>query len=246
MKPLVAIIAALPGELKPLIGRLQPTQSTTLDSFPVWRGSFAGKEIIAMQCGMGENNAAAAVTVLLRQRPDMLFSIGFAGAVRPGLAVGDLILATELFTYDGSAAMPVRADALVAPASFHAPHRYLGTILSTPHIVYKQAAAAILPQNLAAPVLDMETATIARAATHAGIPLVALRAITDDASMELAFSLTDFCDRSLRLCPWRGLATVVRKPQIIPQLIRLARYSHRAGKTLADGVMDLLRDHQTP
>jgi adenosylhomocysteine nucleosidase len=65
---------------------------------------------------------------------------------------------------------------------------------------------------------------------------MAIRGISDAADEELDFSLEEFCDRELRISPLRVLACIARKPRIIPQLMRLAAHSKKAGLRLAAGV----------
>jgi adenosylhomocysteine nucleosidase len=239
-----AIIAALPGELAPLLNRLRGTSKLAVGRFQALRGTLAGREVIALCSGMGERNAREATANLLCQmQPTILYSIGFGGAVHPGLVVGDLILANKLYAIDGATAVSVHAATLQQVPTFMGPHRFSGSILSTSGIINKQTAAALLPAPAQFPVLDMETATIAAIAGQANIPLLALRAISDGADMSLAFSLEEFCDRDMALRLWRVLFTAARKPRIIPQLLRLAINSRIAGKALAAGVCDLRASH---
>ncbi|OGR24172.1 MAG: hypothetical protein A2X83_01300 [Desulfuromonadales bacterium GWD2_54_10] len=59
-----------------------------------------------------------------------------------------------------------------------------------------------------------------------------IRAISDPWNEELGFSIQDFCDEQLRVRPIKVLATILRRPIIIPQLIRLARNSRVAARSL--------------
>ena len=86
----------------------------------------------------------------------------------------------------------------------------------------------------------METAAVANVAGAAGIPFMAIRAITDTFDEKLAFTLDEFCDRELNLKMWRVLLAVARKPRIIPQLARLSGNSRRAGHLLAETVVRIV------
>jgi adenosylhomocysteine nucleosidase len=90
----------------------------------------------------------------------------------------------------------------------------------------------------------METAAVARIAAASGIPLVAVRAISDGADEELGFTIDEFTDREMNISAWKVLRTVAARPRIIPQLIRLARNADVAGRNLAIAVIALLEKIQ--
>jgi len=99
-----------------------------------------------------------------------------------------------------------------------------------------------LPAGLINPVVEMETAAVARVAAKAKVPLLAIRAISDAADEELGFAITEFTDRTMRIKLWRVLLTVARKPWIVPQLLRLAANTRRGGKHLALALVGLIRN----
>lgn len=240
----IVIIAAMPEELVPLIKRLQNARKTSVGRFTAWHGTLVGRHVCLLRSGMGERNAREAVTTILKHlHPTAIYTIGFGGAIRSGLAIGDLVLGKGLFFFNGMALVPVSPLASVAVSDDFLQHNLVaGSILTTRQIVSKTAADHHLPVDLPHPVLDMETATIATLASQAGVPILALRAISDPADEELTFSLEEFCDREFNLQLWRVLLTVAKKPWIIPQLLRLSRNCRRAGIALADGVCELLTD----
>ena len=86
----------------------------------------------------------------------------------------------------------------------------------------------------------MESAAVARVAASHGIPFLAMRAISDPWDEEMDFTIDEFCDDSMRIRPARVLATILRRPRIIPQLVRLARTSRVAAGGLARGMERLL------
>ncbi len=238
----IVIIAAMPEELVPLVKRLQNASKYSVGRFTAWHGTLGGQHVCLLRSGMGERNAREAITTILKHlHPSAIYTIGFGGAIRPGLAVGDLVLGSGVYFFDGIIAVPVSPLASVTVSNdFLQRNRVVGSILTTSHIVSKAAADHHLPADLPHPVLDMETATIATLASQAGVPILALRAISDPAEEELTFSLDEFCDGEFNLQIWRVLLTVAKKPWIIPQLLRLSRNCHIAGVALADGVCDLL------
>src|SRR5580658_28983 len=72
----IAIIAALPGELKPLVHNWHRSERN------LWTGTIKGHAAVAIVGGMGAAAAADAVERVYAQgKPDMLISYGWAGAL---------------------------------------------------------------------------------------------------------------------------------------------------------------------
>jgi len=184
---------------------------------------------------MGRERALAATEALISTvLPDVIVSFGFGGAILPGLVVGDLVVGRDYcrLTADGCSPRTAFDRNLVATVTGTV-GGIEGTIITTDRIVAKRELMETLPEGIDTPVLDMETAAVAEAAQRHHIPLLALRAISDDAREELSFSLDEFTDNQMTIRPSRVLGTILRKPWIIPQLMRLASNGRNAARTLA-------------
>jgi adenosylhomocysteine nucleosidase len=200
---------------------------------------------------MGVGNAAEATAALIAaHRPELLVSFGFGGAVRRGTAAGDLVLATRLFRLESGKLTRLqgpdcefterarKALEIHSPSAFQV---HLGAFITTDRIENKQGLAGLLDPDLDNPLLEMETGAVAWVASGAGIPLVAIRAVSDTADEELDFSIGDITDKKLNVSIPRVLLTLARKPRILPQLLRLSRNSRLAGNHLASGILAVLQ-----
>jgi adenosylhomocysteine nucleosidase len=83
---------------------------------------------------------------------------------------------------------------------------------------------------------------VARAAAREGVPLLAIRGVSDDAGEELGFSIDELTDSGMRIRVGKVFLTVARRPSIIPQLLRLSKNSKKAGENLALAITSLLED----
>jgi adenosylhomocysteine nucleosidase len=110
----------------------------------------------------------------------------------------------------------------------------------TQSIMAKKELAPLLPTGAPYPVVEMESSAIAIVAVENGIPFLGIRTVSDPADEELGFSLEEFTDHHLRIRPHRVALTILRKPWIIPQLIRLARNSRIAAGSLSQALARLL------
>jgi adenosylhomocysteine nucleosidase len=244
----IAIIVAMPEERVALVKRLQQVKRRLMDGTPFYQGLLEGRKVTVVEGGMGTAAAARAARQLIStDRPSILLSAGFCGAIRPGAQVADLILCKKLFTDNENGLHEVTlpgSELTTARLSAELQHRGLrtwqGSFITTGRIVTKSACAETLPENLPTPVLEMESAAVALAAAAAGIPFLGIRAISDDAAEELGFSLDELTDDQLRISVPRVLFTCLKKPRIIPQLARLAANSGRAGKSLGTALQQIL------
>jgi len=243
----IALVAAMPDEIRALLRRVGKYRKGTLGAFTRYDFEAGNNSVVLVQSGMGLGRAGAATCALLTEvRADLVVNFGFAGAVRADTAVGELVLAREVFLLEGERFTPcpvppnaVAARAMTACGGTGALRE--GAFVTSAAIEDKRRVAALLPAQAQHPVLEMETAAVVAAARQAGVPVVAIRCISDGAEEELGFSLEEFCDAELNVRPGRVLATVARKPWIVPQLIRLALNSGKAARRLAECIETLLK-----
>lgn len=245
----IALIVALPEERVALVKKLQKVKRRLMGGIPCYSGTLKERLVSVVEGGMGTAAATRAVQLLLAEvRPNLLISSGFCGAIRPGAQVADLVICKKLFRVDDSGLHEVRmpgSDLITARLSAELQHKGLrtwqGSFITAEQIITKAEIAATLPENLPTPVLEMESAVIAQAAATAGIPFLGLRAISDDATEELGFTLDELTDDQLRISIPRVLLTCLKKPRIIPQLARLAGNSGKAGKNLGTALQQIIQ-----
>jgi adenosylhomocysteine nucleosidase len=244
----IGIVAAMPQEIAPFLRRIPQVSKERTDGCNLYRFEMAGVPVALIESGMGPRHATAATATLIASTaPDCILNFGFAGGVLPGVGVGDLVLAERvLYLEDGrlnEVPLPdVQLSHVVAEALATAPVTLQrGTFVTAAVITNKTALIGLLAAGVQHPMLEMETAALLQVASEAGIPVVALRGVSDAAGEELSFSLEEFCDADLRISVPRVMKTIARKPWIIPQLIRLSGNTKRAGESLALGVELALR-----
>jgi adenosylhomocysteine nucleosidase len=241
----IGVVAAMPEEIAPLLRRVgRQVRREQSSGWNLYRFERSGVPVTLIESGMGPHHAAAATAALIElAAPEMLLNFGFAGAVRPGLEVGELVLAQRVLLFEKGrfheqvAPDPALAERLARVLPAAGVNLKRGSFITAAEITNKDSLNHLLDGSLAHPALEMETAAFLAEAARAGLPAVALRGISDAAGEELGFSLEEFCDAELRIRLPRVLGTVLRKPWIIPQLIRLAGNTRRAGESLATGVL---------
>lgn len=224
----VLILVALPVELRSVAGAL----GSKLCGARV-RGRLGSSRAVGLAVGIG-GGAARAVAA---ERPQLVISGGFAGALDPALAPGDLVLASSVRDETGEAlpvADPVLRAARQALAA-GAPDRVVeGEILCTTRI----AASAGDKRALARPgriAVDLESWPAAHAAARAGIPWLAIRVVIDALDADLPAFTREV--RSSYVAP--ALRHALRGPRAVVELVELARRARMAGRSLARALRHL-------
>lgn len=100
-------------------------------------------------------------------------------------------------------------------------------------VVCRQAAKAALHQRNAAAAVDMETHRVAAIARKAGLPAIAIRAISDPASRSLPALVAHALDEEGRPRIGAVLRGLAARPFDLPALIRAGHDSRRALGTLS-------------
>ncbi|MFA7061417.1 MAG: hypothetical protein WC156_11445 [Pedobacter sp.] len=226
----IGIISAMPEEAQAILNHAENLKKSQHGERSVFYCGIAGHEITLIEAGMGMLNAGWAATVLAAQTPDLIISAGFGGGVLPGLKVGDVVMAEQVLHWAGTSFERVEAG-LYAPENTALPIR--GCFITSEGILNKHDLKELLPSNANRPVVEMEGAAIARVAAEHNIPFMGIRAISDPWNEELSFSINEFCDDEMRIRPIKVLTTILQRPHIIPQLIRLAWNSRVAARSLS-------------
>lgn len=241
----IAVITAMPEEFNAVARSLGAGAAMRLAGLKAFSCHSGGHDFLLLLSGMGFDNAARAAEAVIREwQPNLLVSAGFCGAIAQQLKVGDVVVAKQIVivTADGPEEVSVLFSA--AGQNFVARQSGMrvfgGLFASTPVIMSKTRLAGILPAGSTNPVVEMESAAVAIIAVENSIPLLAIRAVSDPVDEELDFSLDEFCDPGLhRIKSYKVLLTALKRPRIVPQLIRLARNSRVAANSLT-AVMEQL------
>lgn len=183
--------------------------------------------------GMGADRARRAARTLLENGATALVSWGFAGGLLPGLSPGSLILPERILAVDRSIYYvdPVWHEFLGNRLKPHVSlHR--GTLAESTVVLDSRAEKIALFQRTGATAVDMESASIALVAKAAGVPFMAIRAITDGPEMAIPQSILNSIDEFGRACLFKLFPYLTKRPAELMALVRLRRNFQAARATL--------------
>ena len=176
---------------------------------------------------------AAALNAAIDNGVTGLVSFGMCGGLAPSFQPGTLVCARAVIAPDGTrypvdeawhARMPALAETVE------------GDVFGSDGIIGTAAEKTALHARTGAIAVDLESAVVAEAAAHTRLPFIVIRAIADPAERDLPSAA------HIALTPDGApdiggiVASVLREPSQLIELVRLARDARLALRTLARAV----------
>ena len=97
----VGIVAAMHQELAAVLAALPDERRQTVAGRDYWRGHWHGHQVVAVLSRVGKVAAATTATALIeRFGVERIVFTGTAGGLAEGVAVGDMVVASELLQHD--------------------------------------------------------------------------------------------------------------------------------------------------
>jgi adenosylhomocysteine nucleosidase len=181
--------------------------------------------------GAGDHRRTVAVVEENAGAAECLVSFGIAGALKPGLRAGDIILSTEVVDDDqrwlSSDSLRPRLAGLIDEIG-----AIEGAVLGAQIAVATKRDKRRAWRETGAIAVDLESVVVARAAAALGIPFVVLRAIADPAVRELPPAALVPLAEDGTPALGRVLASVLRRPKQLPTLLVVAREARQALQAL--------------
>jgi hopanoid-associated phosphorylase len=159
---------------------------------------------------------------------DGIISFGMAGALAPGLALGDWVI--------GSRVGSVECDPRwIAALSGRLPEAHVGPVHADGRLIADPAEKANLNRTSGTLAADMESHIAARAAAAAGLPFAVLRCVSDEAAAALPPAIAVAMKPGGGLALGAVLASIARQPGQVPHLLRTVAGFNRAYAALGAG-----------
>ena len=221
---MIFIVAALEEELKTCMELCRDIRRMPGPDIPMWQARTArGTPVAFLRTGVGPEKSTVRIRKAFdRIIPDLMLITGYAGALDPGLKIGDLIAVANARTFS----LNPDWSHVETDASFDLTHIdslmtvrtaelsiFRGSILSSKHVLGNPEHKNLLFRKFQASIVDMETAFLVREAAALKIPTGALRVISDTAQdsffepfeSDPDLKLTDRAQKFLRAGPVNSL-----------------------------------------
>jgi adenosylhomocysteine nucleosidase len=178
--------------------------------------------------GMGRRNASEQFRKALnRLNPDRVLTCGFAGALDPGLQIGDV-----LFDEDFDTGLGEKLRSLgVKPAKFYCSTRVAVTV----------AEKTELRRTTSADAVEMESSVIRTLCHERKIPSATIRVISDTAREDLPLDFNVLMTSDQKISLTKLAFALIKSPQKVPRLMHLQSNTRLAAGRLAEVLNGLLQ-----
>ena len=193
---MLLVAAALEEELNTGISLCRQKQHISCRKLTVWQAVRNEQKIAFLKTGVGPRRAAASLEEALKVIAcSHILVIGYAGALDPGLKLGDLVAAARALAFsldednhdwdhvrlDGTFNL-TNSESLAQAAKSAGLNACIGDILTSPYVLGDPVNKRLLYDKFHASIVDMETAALARVAAARSVPLSCIRVVSDDAA----------------------------------------------------------------
>ena len=185
-------------------------------------------------CAAGTvEGAKRAAEDLIEQGASHLVSFGLCGGLATDIRTGDLIM-PKTVVMEGET-LSLDSD-WFEKISGDLPHADTGTLISVSEAVTSPQAKALLYEQCGAMAVDVESFAVMQVARAYNLPGLILRAVLDPAHQSLPKVALSGVNAKGETQLWPVIKGLIRRPQDLPDLIRLGVQNKRACETLLETI----------
>ena len=235
----IGIVAALPMELAPFLDRCDRVRKYTGGDFKFRGGRYGDIRVVIVQAGVGGDKARRATQALIdAHTPSWVLSSGFCGALRPGMKIGDIVMADSIVDVHGH---ELSVD-LKLPGESQ-PGLHVGRIVTADAIIRSVQQKQQLAEQYEAVAVDMESLAVAQVCQETRTRFLAVRAVSDDLSADVPPEVLSVVGSTPTIRLGAALGAVWKRPGSVKEMWHLREAAQKAAEQLAsflDGVVTQL------
>ena len=219
MENITGVIGAMESEVEAIKGAMSDKQTTRISGMDFIRGSFAGQQLVVVQCGIGKVNAGICTQTLINSfGANRIINTGVAGSLSPDLTINDFVVSVDAVQHDFdvsplgfkkgeipytglvsfAADEELRAQAVKAVRKSAPNSKVLeGRVCSGDQFIASAQQQDAITSEFGGLCAEMEGAAIAQVCQLNEVPFVIIRAISDDSDN---MSFREFQAEAAREC----------------------------------------------
>lgn len=208
----IGILVAMEEEIRRLTAEISKEEQFEIANQKFYDGEIHGVPVTIVQAGIGKVNAAVATSLLIDHfKADIVINTGSAGAIAPGLKIGDLVIADQLSyndvdnrVFDYQYGQIPQMDAFfVSDSEINNKIKMVaknnnwqvdtGLIVSGDSFISNQESIEEIRTHFpTALVTEMEGAAVGQTCAQYDIPFAVIRAVSDTADEEADIDFDEF------------------------------------------------------
>ena len=248
MNKVIAILGAVSEEIAEIKKAMKISNRIRLEKSEAWPGKWLGKDIVLVRTGIGKQRAKDATRqVIEKYHPEVIVSLGYAGALIEGLNVGDLFVAkTILSSETGSTSFEIQgvenlkwlklAKTISPPENAELK---VGRLLTVDKVVHAPEDKRELARRFDAEAVEMETHETFMLARENKIAFISVRVISDAVNHELIDS-SSFLRKDGKISKLKAGWYVLTHPKSIKKALSLQSHTKIATINLTEFIAKLL------
>ncbi|GIP51868.1 5'-methylthioadenosine/adenosylhomocysteine nucleosidase [Paenibacillus vini] len=214
MPTTIGIIGAMDEEIALLLQGIEGQEQVMQSGISFVKGRFHGKEVVVCKSGVGKVNAAITTQILI-DRFDIgaVWFTGVAGALDPGLNIGDIVISSSCQQHDMDCS-PLGFSRGIIPfqetSDFPADPGFIklaeeacsrvckeqgyviGRVLSGDQFIADSEKVRLLHETMGGACVEMEGAAIGQVCYTNSVPYVILRSMSDKADGTADVNFAEF------------------------------------------------------
>jgi len=238
----IGIVCALKMEVAPFLARCDRVRKYVGGKF-VFRGGFLGEARVAIvESGAGFARARRATQSLIdAHTPDWVLSVGFSGALRDDMQIGDIVVANSIVDTHGH---ELSVDMNMAHDPEHGLH--VGRLVTADEIVRTVDEKRALAGQTEALACDLESLAVAQVCQETRTRFMAIRGISDDLSRDLPAEVLTVLGGTGSIRAGAIAASLIKRPSSVSDMWKLREQAQTAADKLGrflDPIVEQLYEH---
>jgi nucleoside phosphorylase len=196
---------------------------------PVWAACFGPMQVCVTLVGAGAPDAPILDNLISHFQPSLAVVTGVAAGLKPQWRPGDIFVAESVTGHGTTEAIPSSPHLVEIARNCGA--KTARTLITMPRIV--RTIRDKIHLGSSGDAVDMESTTLMNYWSARRIPSVAVRVILDPVEMAMTCDFEMAMDAHGQVMISKIIAQLARRPQLLPDFLRLARQSRQAMLKLA-------------
>ena len=248
MNETIAILGAVSEEIAGIKREINISDRVRLDKSEAWFGKYQGRNIVLVRTGVGRKRAQNATQqVIDKFNPEVIISMGYAGALTEELNVGDLFVASNILSPESDSTPfemgdPTNLKWLELAKKTPPPENVklkIGRLITVDMVVHTPKAKKELGSRFRAEAVEMETLEIALLTRVNKIAFISIRGISDAVNHEL-IDCSSFLGSDGELSKLRAGWYVLTHPKSLKNAFSLRSNTQIATQNLTDFISRLI------
>jgi nucleoside phosphorylase len=224
----VLVTFAVDAEFAPW-RKLRALKQRTVEGLDFFHTEIGRAQVDFIVTGMGAENAARGSRIGLAEPRTICIGAGFAGSLKEGLKVGDVLAARAVQRLGKAETLECSRNLLTAAQ--HNKAMAAKMFLTTDHVI--STAEEKRQLSPFAEAVDMESFATVEAAREKDVSVIAIRVISDRFDEDMPANIDTTVDEKGHVKVRGVVKHIASHPLQIPALIRLGRQSKTAAEALA-------------